>query len=87
VNRVKGGAQLTCTLVTFAFAVPPPLAAVHVCAGLEGWVRMVTLYVLPAVTAVEKLKLPFPLIAKLSPPLFSNTKPVPVSPDTVPPIV
>jgi hypothetical protein len=35
--------QVTCMFVTFALAVPLPLATTHACVGLEGCVRTVTL--------------------------------------------
>ena len=37
--------------------------------------------------AVAKVKLPLALMKALSPPLFRNTRPVPVRPETVPPMV
>src|SRR6516165_7953997 len=78
-------AQVTCTLLTLAVAVPEPFVTVQVCAGLLGCVETATLYV--PLTAVVKVNDPFPLIARLSVPLSVSTNPVPVSPLTVPPIV
>jgi hypothetical protein len=74
------------TLVTFAVAVPVPLATVQVCAGPVGWVRTVTLYVLPLAIAVLKVNVPLAVIVRLSPALSCSTSPVPVSPVTVPPM-
>src|SRR6516164_3527050 len=78
-------AQVTCTLLTLAVAVPVPFVTVQFCAGLLGCVDTVTLY--PPLTAVTNVKGPFPLIVRVSEPLFCSTNPVPLSPVTVPPIV
>src|SRR5215469_49611 len=78
-------AQVTCTLLTLAVAVPVPFVTVQFCAGLLGCVDTVTLY--PPLTAVTNVKGPLPLIVRVSEPLFCSTNPVPVSPVTVPPIV
>src|SRR5690348_9401751 len=79
--------HVTLTLVTFALAVPLPFATLHVCAGLFGWVRTVTLYVVPAASAAVNVKLPFELTARSLPPLSCRTSPDPDRPETVPPIV
>jgi hypothetical protein len=78
-------AQVTCTLLTLAVAVPEPFVTVQVCAGLLGCADTVTLYA--PLTAVLNVNGPFPLIVRLSEPLSWSTNPVPVSPVTVPPIV
>jgi hypothetical protein len=83
--------QVTATEVTFAVAVPVPPATVHVCDGLLGWVPTVTAYAPPFATAVWKVNetdVPVPgVMVSLSVPLSIKTKPVPVKPVTVPPIV
>src|SRR5690348_4844828 len=53
-TKVAGFAQFTVTLVTLAVAVPTGFATVHCCDGLDGCVRIVTLYPLPDWTAVAK---------------------------------
>jgi len=75
------------TLVTLAEAVPLPLATVQVCVGVEGEVKTETLYGLPLATAVLNVKGPLAVIGRLSPALFWRTRPVPVSPVTVPPTI
>jgi hypothetical protein len=82
-----GEAHETCTVVTFAVAEPLPFATVQVCEGVVGWVRMVTSKGLALAIAVAKVKAPFALIVSLSPPLSCKTRPVPVRPATVPPMV
>ena len=42
---------------------------------------------LPLVREVAKVKAPFALTARSSPPLFRSTRPVPLRPVTVPPMV
>ncbi len=80
--------QVTVTSVTASPAmVPPGLDMPQVCVGEEGWVSTVTRYSRPSVTAVAKVKLPLPLMVRLSPPLFCSTSPLPVRPATVPPTV
>ncbi len=79
--------QVTGMPVTFAKAVPLPMVTTQFCAGLEGCVRTVTAYVVPLAMAVAKVKLPFALTGRLSPPLSSSTRPVPERPETATPIV
>src|SRR5882757_5203584 len=64
----------------------------QVCPGLEGCVRIFTVYDTPLERAVANVKLAAPVVpevvtVRLSPPLFCNTNPDPSSPVTVPPIV
>src|ERR1700677_112886 len=81
-------AQVTTTVVTFVLPTnPPPFATSQFCVGLEGCVKIVTLYPDPAAIAVAKVKLPLLLMVRLSPRLSCNTSPDPVRPVTVPPIV
>ncbi len=78
--------QATATLVTFADAVPLPLATVQVCP--EGCVSTVTAYAAPLLTAVVNVKPPLALTVKFEPPLFCSTTLAPVArPVSVPPIV
>ena len=42
-------------------------------------------YAPPLISAVAKVKAPLALMARLLPPLFRSTKPVPLRPDTLPP--
>lgn len=67
-------------------AVPLPLVTVQF--WLAGWVSTVTLYALPLLTEVAKVKLvAFALTVRLLLPLSCKTSPAPVSPVIVPPIV
>src|SRR5258708_5253442 len=77
------------TLPTLPLTVPLPLTTEQVCTGVLGCVRMVTAYVAPARRGVAKVKftLPVPLTVRLSPPLSCNVNPVPMRPETEPPIV
>src|SRR6266404_1116627 len=86
---VKTGAQTTCTVVTFAVAVPVPLATLQVWVGLEGWVLIMTLYVPPLAIEVLKVKatVPVPVTGRSSPPLSCRTRPLPLRPSTLPPMV
>src|SRR5882724_1733156 len=81
---VKLGTQVTVT-VTLAVATPDPFATVQIWVGAAGWVSTVTAYA--PVTAVLKVKEPLAGIVRLSPPLSCKTKPVPVRPETVTPMV
>ena len=78
--------HVTCTLVTFAVAVPLPFATVQFCAGFDGCVATVTAYALPLAIAFGKAKFPFALTASVAP-LLASIRPVPDNPETVPPIV
>src|SRR5260370_37967970 len=73
-------------LPTLPATVPLPLVTVHVCVGELGWVRTVTREVLPLGTGVLKLKVPFPVTARLSPPLSCKVSPTPSRPTTLPPM-
>lgn len=66
--------------MTFALAVPAPLETAQLCEGFDGCVSTVTLYVLPALRAVENVKGPLPLIDKLLELLFCRTRPLPEDP-------
>jgi hypothetical protein len=80
--------HVTWTLVTFALAVPLPFVTTQFCAGFEGCVRTVTLYAAPLAMAVVNVKVVAPALTdKLLPPLSCNTSPVPVRPETLPPMV
>src|SRR5271165_908300 len=72
--------------VTFAVAVPLPLVTVQTCAGFDGWVRTVTLYVLFLAMGEFSAKGPLPVTGVLLLPLFCSTSPVPARPETVPPM-
>src|SRR5690242_18514084 len=75
--------QVTATLATFAEpTVPVPPLTAQVCP--VGWVRTVTVYALPLVSLVGKVKEPLAATDRLSPPLSWSTT-VPDSPETVPP--
>src|SRR6185503_14137842 len=54
------------------------------CAGPDGCVFTVTLYVAPEAIGDGKLNSPLVAIARSSPPLFCRTRPVPARPLTVP---
>src|SRR5215471_18557327 len=83
----KTAGHTTETLVTLAVATPVPKLTVQVWLGPEGWVKTVTLYAPFTGTRVGNVNVPFFVIARLSPPLFCRTKPVPPAyPDTEPPI-
>jgi len=78
--------QAMLTLVTFAAAIPVPLVTVQTSAA--GWVSTVTLNGWPLVTEFVKVKLvAFALTVRLLPLLSCKTRPEPVSPVTVPPMV
>ncbi len=79
--------HVTVTFVTLALAVPVPFVTAHVWTGADGCVLTVTLYAPPALTAVVNEKEPLAIMLRLLPPLSCRTKPVPASPETVPPIV
>jgi hypothetical protein len=85
--NVGAAAHATATVTTFAVAVPLAPVTVQVSAGLVGCVTTVTAYASPLATAVANVNAPFAVTGKLSPPLSASTKPVPVKPVTVPPIV
>jgi hypothetical protein len=78
--------QLTATFVTAAAAtVPEPPVTAQVCP--DGCVLTVTLYVAALANAVLNVNDPFALTASVSPPLFWSASPLPVSPETDPPMV
>src|SRR5579859_6955348 len=79
--------QLTTTLVTpEATRVPLLPLTLQVCAGLLGCVPISTSYALALATPVLKVKVVAPgAIGSASPPLSVSTRPVPVSPESVPP--
>src|SRR5713226_7951711 len=79
--------QVTCTVVTFAEAVPLPLVTVQVCAGPVGCVSTVTAYFAPLAREVLNVNEPLAEIERLSPPLSWRTSPVPDRPEIVPPMV
>src|SRR5579863_10542651 len=77
--------QVMLTLLTAAPAmVPVPLVTAQFWAGELGAVATVTAYGLPLATPVAKVKVPFALTDRLSPPLSFRTSPVPLRPDAVP---
>src|SRR5271165_6696298 len=85
---VKASTQETATLVTLAVAVPLPPVTVQVCAGFVGCVWTVTAYDPPLATALANLKVvAAAATVKLSVPLSTNTRPVPVRPEMDPPMV
>src|SRR5580765_5616903 len=65
----------TLMFVTFDIAVPAPFSTEHCCAGAEGCVKTVTLYVPPFKMVVTNEKLPLAGTDKLSVPLFCSTIP------------
>src|ERR1700693_488999 len=73
-------------LPTLAAAVPLPVVTVQDCVGVAGWVRTVTLYVAPMAIAVLNVNGLLVVIARLSPPLFCRTRPIPSRPTTLPPM-
>src|ERR1700722_12929081 len=84
---MDGIEQVTRMLPTLAFAVPLPSATLQTCAGFVGCVRTVTLYIVPAASAVANVNPPLAPTLKLSPPLSCSTNPLPARLTTVPPIV
>jgi hypothetical protein len=83
--HVHSPKQITKTFVTLALALPLPLVTVQF--WLVGWVSTVTLYAVLLATGFEKVKPPFAPTGRLLPSLTCKTSPVPMSRETVPPIV
>ncbi len=82
-KRGGGVTQVTSTPVTFAPATVLALfLMVQVWLGTEGEVLTVMLYSAPSAMA-GNVKGPLPEIARLLPPLFCSTKPLPTSPETL----
>ena len=80
--------HVTATLVTFPVAVPLPLATEQVCTGFVGCVKTVTMYAPPLGICVLKVNDVAPAaMVRLLVPLSCRTRPVPVRPEIVPPMV
>ena len=81
--------QVTATEVTLApEALPVPAATRQSWFGPLGWVETVTAYApVPAIEVGNVKLVALAATTRLSPPLFCRTRPVPASPETVPPTV
>src|SRR5579871_1665158 len=78
--------QVTATSLTSCTATVVGWLTIQVWAGAVGCIATVTWKELPAATLLWKVKAPFALTVRSSPPLSRRTRPDPLSPATVPPI-
>src|ERR1043165_8857391 len=80
------GMHVTSISVTSEFAVPEPFATVHISLGFIGCAPAVVLYVEPCSYRFGNENAPDDETCLSSIPLLSSTRPLPVSPVTLPPI-
>src|ERR1700687_85835 len=70
------------------FAVPVPLTTTQICAGAVGCVKIVTVYLVVALSGVGNVNVPLVVSFRLSPPLSCHVmEEGPANPESEPPMV